>query len=114
MISLLVDEGYAFDYLSILEVKNKLHPSVTKQETYLECFNYLKNQLDNFDNIYNSTEYKDLLQSNIYTFNLIDKLRNGELVTAKEIDDANMERFHKKKSLQNTFFRSVMKEEKIV
>lgn len=114
MIDLLVDEGYAFDYLSILEVKNRLHPSETKQQTYLECFNYLKNQLNNFDIIYNSIEYKNLLQSNTYTFDLIDKLRNGDIITAKDIDDANMERFYRKQALQNKFFSNIMKEEKIL
>lgn len=113
MINLLVDEAYAFDYLSILEVKNSLHPSDTKNKTFLECINHLKNQLNNFHIIYESLEYQKLLEINKITFELIDKLRAGLLVTAKEIDDANMYRFYRKQDLQNKFFDSILKEEKI-
>lgn len=113
MINLLVDEAYAFDYLAILEVKNTLYPSVQKNETFLECRDYLKNQTINFNDIYYSKEYRDLVEINRITFDLIDDLREGLEVTAKSIDDANMARYYKKKALQEKFFSNELKEEKI-
>jgi hypothetical protein len=112
MIYLLVDEAYAFDYLSILEVKHKADQSVSKEQTYTECKKILQKQIIDFDKIYSSSEYYDLLVANQLTFNLIDKLRLGEQITAKEIDDVNISRFLKKQILQNKFFNNGMTEEK--
>lgn len=114
MINLLVDEAYAFDYLAILEVKNTSYPSAQKHETFLECKEYLKNQINNFDDIYYSKEYRDLVEINKLTFDLIDDLREGLDITAKSIDDANMDRYYRKKALQENFFSNKLKEEKIV
>ena len=114
MINLLVDEAYAFDYLSILQIKLANNPSVSKKNTYIECKQHLQSQLHNFEKIVSSKEYYDLLISNQSTFDLIDQLRSGKKVTAKEIDDANMDRYYKKQALQNAFFNSSMKEEKII
>lgn len=111
----MVDEAYAFDYLSILEIKQTLYPSDTKTTAYLECKNYLQNQLNNFLEIYSSDEYKNLSLINKQTFILIDQLRSGEKISAKSIDDANMERYHKKQNLQNKFFyQKPLTEEKII
>ena len=114
MIELLVDEAYAFDYLAILDVKNTLHPSVKKNETYNECCNHLSSQVDNFDEIVSSQEYQELFEINKITFFLIDEMRCGNEITAKQIDDANIERFNKKKNLQNKFFINKLREEKIL
>ena len=113
MINLLVDEAYAFDYLAILEVKKNLYCSEQKENTYNECKLFLSNQLENFKDIVESKEYEDLYSINLFTFNLIDRLREGRDITALEIDNANMERFYKKRALQNKFFTSPLKEEKI-
>jgi hypothetical protein len=114
MITLKVDEAYAFDYLSILEVKKNLFPSKSKIDSFEECKDFLKKQLLNFDNIYNSQEYKNLYSINKETFELVDLVRNNnQKVSAKQVDDANMERFYKKESLQKTFFSSNLVEEKI-
>jgi hypothetical protein len=115
MINLLVDEGYAFDYLSILYIKQNLYPDNLKKQTYNQCYEYLMSQIENFETIISSSEYKALLQSNAYTFTLIDKLRNNESITAKEIDDSNMDRYHRKVDLQKRFFpQSTVTETKIV
>jgi hypothetical protein len=113
MINLLVDEAYAFDYLAILEVKKNLYCSEQKENTHNECKQFLLNQLKNFKEIIISKEYKDLYDINLFTFNLIDKLREGKEITALEIDNANMERFYKKKALQDKFFTNPLTEEKI-
>jgi hypothetical protein len=104
MINLSVDEGYAFDYLSILSVKKDRYPSTDKVQTYTECYENIKNQCTNFEEIINSTEYEELLKSNEYTFDLIDELRKEKNVNAKEIDDSNMHRYYKKVNLQKRFF----------
>lgn len=114
MIHLLVDEAYAFDYLAILDVKNTLYPSMEKKEAYNECLNHLMAQVNNFNQIVSSQEYQELFDINKITFFLIDEMRCGNEITAKQIDDANIERFNKKKKLQDKFFNSKLREEKIL
>lgn len=115
MINLLVDEAYAFDYLSILEVKQHLFPSDLKLKSFTECLESVSLQIKNFSEIYSSIEYKNLYNINKETFNLVDLVRNGDpKVTAKQVDDANMERFYKKQELQAKFFSSKLVEEKII
>lgn len=114
MINLLVDEAYAFDYLSILEVKKNLIADIQKQQVFETCKIFLSNQLESFDSIYSSKEYKELYNINKKTFDLVDLARNNGNVTAKQVDDANMERFYRKRDLQSKFFRSPLVESKIV
>lgn len=114
MINLKVDEAYAFDYLSILQVKNDLFPSENKFFAYKDCKQFLKNQLDNFDLIINSQEYLNLYEINKMTFELVDKVRNNLPITAKSVDDANMERYYCKLALQKRFFSHELIEQKII
>lgn len=114
MINLLVDEAYAFDYLSILQVKQDQYPSQKNLKALNECLSYLEKQCDIFETVLSSEEYKNLIDINTITFNLIDILRSGRNITAKEIDDANMTRYYKKKKLQEKFFHEPLTEEKIV
>lgn len=114
MINLEVDEAYAFDYLSILQVKNDLFPSEQKIIAYQNCYSFLKDQLDNFDLIINSEEYYNLYKINKVTFDLVDQVRNNIEITAKSVDDANMERYYCKLALQNKYFTTNLVEEKIV
>lgn len=116
MINLNVDEGYAFDYLSILEVKKNLFPSESKIQTYRQCADFLRQQINDrlFDEIILSKEYHNLYKANKKTFDLVDLARNNGQVTAKEVDDSNMERFFCKQKLQNKFFNGKLTEEKIV
>lgn len=113
MINLLVDEAYAFDYLAILMIKSELYSSKEKYETYIECYNNLKLQIEYFDNIIKSLEFIELYEINKKVFILIDNLRNGENISAKEIDDANIDRFYKKQALQKRYFNNELSEEKI-
>jgi hypothetical protein len=114
MINLEVDEAYAFDYLSILQVKNNLFPSEQKRIAYENCSAFLNKQLQNFDVIIDSKEYQDLYKINKITFDLVDQVRDNEPITAKSVDDANMERFYCKKRLQEKFFDTKLVETKIV
>lgn len=105
MINLLVDECYAFDYLSILQVKRNLDQN-NNSEQWKQCYEYLKSQLgdDKFTDVIQSLEYGNLYKSNLLTFDAVDKARSGKDIKAKEVDDLNMERYYAKVALQNKFF----------
>ena len=114
MINLEVDEAYAFDYLSILQIKNDLFPSECKMAAYEKCSTLLKKQLENFNLIINSEEYINLYKINKITFDLVDQVRNNAQITAKSVDDANMERYYCKLALQKKYFSNQLVEQKIV
>jgi len=117
MITILVDEAYAFDYLSILQVKQNKYPSKKNKQNLENCIEYIATQIncDDMNIIINSNEYKNLVEINTKTFDLIDDLREGQDISAKTIDDTNMERYYKKKAFQEKFFlNSLLTEEKIV
>jgi hypothetical protein len=111
MINICVDEGYAFDFLSILEIKK--NRSDQAMQSWHNCFNYLKAQLPNdlFILIINSQEYIKMVAINQKTFDAVEKARYGE-ITAKEVDSANMERYYAKVNLQNKFFSNKVTEQK--
>lgn len=111
MINICVDEAYAFDFLSVLEIKK--NRSEQAMINWHNCFNYLKAQLPNdlFVLIINSNEYRDMLAVNQKTFDAVEKARYGQ-ITAKEVDDANMERHYAKIALQNKFFSNKITEYK--
>ena len=103
MINLQVDECFAFDYLSILNVKTT--KSNNQEEAYLACYKNLKDQLgDKFDAVINSHEYENLLIANYKTFDAVDKARSGGNITAKEVDDTNFVRYNAKIELHKKFF----------
>jgi hypothetical protein len=105
MLNIQVDEGYAFDYLSILEVKNKKLKTEVSFLNYQNCLFFLKNQLSEnlFNSIISSEEYNNLIDANTKTFDAVDKARYGQ-ISAKEVDDLNMLRYTYKVKLQNKFF----------
>lgn len=111
MINLLVDEGYAFDYLSILEIKSIKSGN---KESYNHCKENIISQIGvfNFLEIESSDEYKALLQANLNTFNLVDAVKTNPCL-GKEVDASNYERFLKKLELQKKFFNSYVVETKI-
>ena len=105
MISILVDECYAFDYLSILQVKKNLDQA-NHTKPWKDCFDHLKEQLgnDKFTEIIQSLEYNNLYKSNLFTFDAVSKARSGGNISAKEVDDCNMGRYDCKIKLQKAFF----------
>lgn len=111
MINICVDEAYAFDFLSILEIKK--NRSEQAMINWHNCFNYLKAQLpsDLFTLIINSHEYRNMIEINQMTFDAVEKARYGN-ISAKEVDDVNMERHHAKIALQNKFFPNKITEYK--
>jgi hypothetical protein len=113
MISLLVDECFALDYLSILQVKKDKDSK--NHGAWHECRSYLESQMSNkFQDILESKEYADLYDANLKTFEAVAKARSGGNVTAKEVDDCNMLRYNCKVALQTKFFsESAMREVKL-
>jgi hypothetical protein len=106
MISILVDEGYAYDFLAILEVK-KTKNLKNSYDNWCLCQNSLELQVGKelHQRILFSQEYKNLYIINEQTFNAVEKARYGT-ITAKEVDNLNMKRYNCKLDLQNKFFPS--------
>lgn len=103
-----VDACYAFDYLSILEVKKDIKKeSSIYSDNWQDCFNFIQNQFqekkDLFNKIINSKEYKELYEANLRTFNFVDLAKNDN-VLASVVDQSNYERYIKKTNLQKKFF----------
>jgi len=112
MIKIRVDEAYAFDYYSILELKFK-NNFITQEIldiTKKDLINGLEENL--VEKILNSNEYKNLLESNQITFDAVDKAKE-DLVTASYVDKCNYKRMLSKKSLQSRFFTNNLIEMKI-
>jgi hypothetical protein len=112
MITLLVDEAYAFDYLSILEVKKEKYSSNYK--TWLNCSNHLQNQFESekWLSIISSEEYKNMIKANLLTFEAVDKAKTNE-VTAQYVDKCNYQRHIAKINFQKKFFNTDLMESKI-
>ena len=105
MIKILVDEAYAFDYLSILEVKNselrnEIAAMIAKQVGVMKTMN-----------VYASEEYDRLFETNKTLFDCVERARYGT-ITAKELDEANMQRHYAKQALQKRFFQNDLTETK--
>jgi len=109
MIDLLVDEAYAFDYLSILHVKKELNEKVAPN--WHNCYIHIEKQIssDLMNKIVNSQEYHNMINANKITFDAVEKARYGN-ITAKEVDEANMLRYKRKLELQNKFFNNILTE----
>jgi len=115
MINIPVDEGHAFDFLSILAIKAESSED-PKNDEYLKIVRKTLIQqlgIGHFAEVINSDAYQKLKLKNQIIFNLIDEIRyNEHNISAKEIDDANMERFRAKSELQKQFFNANLLEQK--
>jgi hypothetical protein len=112
MINISVDEAYAYDFLAILEVKLKKNLKFS-EKAFRECYVYIESQIGEslHKNIIDSEEYKNLFKANLETFEGVEKARYS-LISAKELDNCNMQRYNFKKQLQNKFFSSEVLEQK--
>lgn len=117
MIKISIDEGFAFDVLSISQVKlEKCNNSLLKKLN--DNFEKLKSEISNeigedkLLSILGSEEYQSLKDANQYVFELVDKtkLDNG---LAREVDESNYNRYLKKINLQRKFFNNPVTEVKI-
>lgn len=103
MILLNVDEAYAFDYLSILYIKRNKDNHNYNQ--WINCLNFLKNQFSEaeWNKIINSTEYNDLIYVNQDLFCAVERAKNNS-ISAKELDQKNMNRYSCKQKFQSSLF----------
>jgi hypothetical protein len=87
MILLEVDEAYAFDFLSILEVKKNKSGN---RKNYEICKGYLRKQIDGnlFDSILNSDVYRDLVNVNLAIFDCVDEVKKNPCI-GLQIDSLN-------------------------
>lgn len=112
-IPLTVDAAYAFDYLAILGVKEmKGLDTVDQTQQCLDDLAALIAPLK-LKEILCSDEFQRLVAANLKTFNLVDLARENQC-EAKDVDDANTERFLAKKALQVKFFGTDIVETKNV
>jgi hypothetical protein len=116
MLKISLDEAYVFDLLSINQVKinNSVDENKLKLlESYTKLSNEIISQIggDLFKLIIDSVEYQDLVNSNQYVFDLVDRADENEL--SKITADANFDRYLKKITLQNKFFKNNLTEIKL-
>ena len=112
MIKIYVDEAYAFDYYSILNLK--FNNGYISEKIIIDCKIDLINQIGKslFLEIIESKEYRALLNANELTFDAVDKAKTDE-VLASYVDKCNYGRMLSKKSLQEKFFTTILTETKI-
>ena len=103
MLNLPVDPSYAFDYLSILYLKEEINPSIVSLR--MHCEKCLESQINPqlWEQIISSEEFQSLIDTNREVFRAVELARYGD-ISAKEVDDKNMSRFYAKKRLQDKFF----------
>jgi predicted RND superfamily exporter protein len=111
MVILSVDEAYAFDFLSILNVK---YERLEQHEPYRKTLKELVNQLGQelVDKILISKEYSNLYTTNLRIFDILEELKTGTEYTALHVDSLNRTRYLHKQALQTKFFKSNLIEKK--
>lgn len=112
MITIPVDEAYAFDVLTINEIKNK---KIKNKNKYLfKLKNHIINQIGllKFNKIITSREYQILFQANENTFQAVEKAKKN-LISGYELDKNNTKRYKAKQKIQKKFFLKKLKEIKI-
>lgn len=122
MINIPVDEAYAFDMLSTLDIKF----SKVADEDFDVATKLMLRRANLYEEICRgvgrikteeiceSTEYKELYEVNSLIFDKVDEIKSNPSMLAKDIDDLNFLRFEKKESLQNKFFKvGSLSEEKV-
>lgn len=112
MLKISVDEGYAFDMLSIAAVKWEING-----DDFLDYYENLKQSIiDQIGSIYYdiiiSKEYNYLYRTNMKIYELLELIENGGSVLASSIHKLNMDRFKYKKEIQAKFFNSSLQEQK--
>jgi hypothetical protein len=98
MIDISVDEGYAFDYLAILWVKEQT-------DNFYKCAEKIASQLGEtkHSEVMGSQEFRNLILANNKVFDLVDRVKKDPCLGA-EVDAANYQRYLAKTSLQKKFW----------
>jgi hypothetical protein len=106
MINISVDEAQAFDFLTILLVKEaRIHTPQTHKDS-ISCFDSIRYQVGGvlFEEILVSEEYIGLFNVNLRLFDVLERVRSEEKIDARVVDDLNLARWKLKKQLQKKFF----------
>lgn len=119
MIKCSLDEAAWFDILSIHEVKieNSKDPELLAKN--IDNFDNLKNEISGhigrelFNSILLSEEYKNLVMTNSFIFEMVDDVKRIDNPFAARMDGLNYERYLNKKSLTDKFFGGNIKEVKL-
>lgn len=100
-----VSPAYAYDFLSILQVKFDLTKDLKVSLNYLEVYDHIMKEVGPklHMEIINSREYFELVTVNTHLYNLVDAAKK-DLVKASDVDKLVYERFLAKMALQNKFF----------
>jgi len=116
MITVSVDEAYAFDMLSILEVKDNLAHSSDTNKNYRKMRDEIILQigLEKFGQVKCSLDYSTLVLQNTLIYQMVNevKLLVDQDSLACKIDAANYQRFLIKKEIQKKWFEKELKETK--
>ncbi len=115
MINIRVDEGIAFDMLSIFHIKMKHNQ---EEPSHVNGYNWLFNDIcvcishEKAWKILDSEEFRRLVEANEIVFDLVDRAKKDD-IKASEIDSANYKRYMCKKQLQDNFFNTKPIEKKV-
>jgi len=97
MINLLVNESYALDFLSILEIKKE-------KILYNACKKNINEQINiNIEQLLQTCEYNEIFEINKKLFKAIADAENDK-VKASVVVKLNLRRFEAKKQLQKIYF----------
>jgi hypothetical protein len=114
MMTLPVDPGFFFDFMSIQEVKLDLNRTAQNATNWRVTHVAAVAQLgdDRVEEILNSDEYVALYAINREVFDAVDKAKT-DAVTASQVDALNYRRYQVKQILQKRFFETEATEQKV-
>ena len=103
MLNLMVDEGYAYDFLSILHIKTI--KKICDQSLFEKYSHNLESQVGHnlHKSILESNEYSKCIQINENIFNMVD-LAKSDKVTSSIVYNLNYDRYLAKLELQKIWF----------
>jgi hypothetical protein len=117
MVRIDLDEGYAYDLLSIAAVKVAKKPVEQNLRNHHRLEDQLVSQVGGLvhSRILSSEEYNALYHTNLALFNHIDdmKAREPRLSDAQLVDQYNYARYTHKRAIQERFFGTALNEQKI-
>lgn len=117
MIQIEIDEAEAFDRLAIHQIKSQNFKSPTLKEYFKNEYDKLKVSLnwqitsEIVNRVITSSFFQDLIEINEEIFEAVELAKENK-VTAKKVDDLNVERYNIKKKLQETFFSHTIRDHK--
>ena len=112
------DAGAWFDEMSVMNIKVNISKDHASRENSKNNFTRLAKEIQaqigesKLQEILASDEYQNLYESNLFVFNLVEKVKSDNGL-ARDVDLGNYDRFLKKAELQKKFFETDLTEVKI-